>query len=98
MEIPKGINLKGLAVAWLREEDWPRWLSIDSDFQPDYQHWLRRIEAALKEQETRGHRVVKVTIDPDEFLKWSRINGGKVNSQARAGFAAYILARKDTDH
>jgi hypothetical protein len=40
--------LMALAVTWFRKEDWPRWLAIDPDFQPDYDHWLERSEAQLK--------------------------------------------------
>ena len=42
----------------------------------------------------------KVTIDPDEFLGWSRVNaGGKVGHEARATFAAIVISQKHgTDH
>lgn len=90
-------KMRSLSLAWLREEDWPRWLAIDPNFQPDYQHWLRRMEAALKHYEGQGKRVVKVIVDPDEFLEWSRVNGGKVDSGARATFAAR-LAIKNASH
>lgn len=98
MDIPKGPNIKSLAIAWLKEEEWPQWLSIDSDFQPDYKHWLGRMNAAFAHYQSLGHRVVKITIEVDEFLEWSRSNGGKVDSNARAAFAAYKSMRKDTDH
>jgi hypothetical protein len=29
-------QLQRLGIAWLREEDWPRWLAIDKDFQPKH--------------------------------------------------------------
>ncbi len=37
--------LKGTAVSWFRESAFPRWRQIDPAFQPDYQHWLARMEA-----------------------------------------------------
>ncbi|MCR5875137.1 hypothetical protein LRS10_13645 [Phenylobacterium sp. J426] len=81
----------GVALAWMRKEDWPRWLAIDPDFQPDYDHWLRRVEAGIKEIEARGHQVQKVVLDPDKFLAWSReFAGGEVNSKARSRYAAFM--------
>jgi hypothetical protein len=90
-------KMKGLAVAWLREGDWPVWLAMDPDFQPDFDHWLRRIEAAYARYQAAGINVVKVEIDPDEFLEWSRANGAGVNSTARATFAAFKMLSMD-DH
>jgi hypothetical protein len=84
----------GVAVAWLRKEDWSRWLAVDSQFQPDYNHWLKRIEAAVKQLEQRGGLAEKVDVGIDEFLEWSRANGGKVDSNARAAFAAMTLAMR----
>ena len=94
--IPPKLQLR--AIAWLNEKDWPRWLSIDSDFQPDYQHWLRRMNAAFAHYQSLGNRVEKVIVNVDEFLEWSGANGGKVDSNARAAFAAYKGMRKQTDH
>lgn len=91
-------NLQSLSLAWLKEEDWPRWLSIDSDFQPDYQHWLRRMNAAIAHYQSLGKRVQKIVVNVDEFLEWSRANGGKIDSNARAAFVAYKSMRNQTDH
>lgn len=97
MPIPRE-KMRGLAVAWMKKEDWPRWLSIDKDFQPDYEHWLGRVEAAFAHYQRLGHKVEKIVVDPDEFLEWSSANGGKVDSNARSAFAAYKMMRKATDH
>ncbi len=91
-------KLRALALAWLREEDWPRWLEIDPQFQPDYQHWLARMEAAFAQHQRIGYKVEKIVVGIDEFLEWSRVNGGKVDTHARAGFAAYKVMREHTDH
>ena len=89
-------NVKSLSIAWFKKEDWQRWCAIDPDFQPDYQHWLSRAEGAFKQYEDLGKHVLKVIIEPDEFLEWSRINGGKVNGQARSAFAAFKTKQKDS--
>ena len=94
------MNIKTLAVTWFRKEDWPRWLAIDPDFQPDFEHWLRRSEQAMKDWNDPSVVLEKVMVDPDEFLKWSRANaGGKVGHEARGTYAAIVLMEKhQTDH
>jgi predicted alpha/beta hydrolase len=82
------MKLQGLSVAWFRREDWPRWCDMDPDFQPDYQHWLRRMEDVYARIKATGAPVVKVLIDPDEFLAWSNATGAGIGTQARAKFAA----------
>lgn len=81
-------NMDAVGVSWFREEDWPRWLAIDPNFQPDYQHWLKRTEKAIKDCEAAGHALRKVPVDPDEFLTWSRAAGCGVGTMARAEYVA----------
>jgi len=82
----------GVALAWMRKEDWPRWLAIDPDFQPDYEKWLRKVEAGIQRLEAEGRKVEKVLLDPDEFIAWSReFAGGRADSQARSQYAALRL-------
>jgi len=88
------MDLRGLAVAWFRKEDWARWRSIDPSFEPDYDYWLGRSEEAIQ-RIGATQRVEKVIIDPDEFLKWSAANGGKIDAKARAAYAAISLAESD---
>ena len=83
-----------IAIAWLLKEDWPRWLAIDHEFPPDYNRWLRRIEELLAQFELYGTPFEKIAIDPDEFLDWSRLNGGEVDFKARAKFATALSKSK----
>ncbi len=91
---------KAFAVTWFRKEDWPRWLAIDPDFQPDYDHWLKRSEQAMKDHSDPRYLLEKVMVDPDEFLDWSRVNaGGEVGQDARMTYAALVLMKKHrSDH
>lgn len=82
-----------VAVAWLRQEDWPRWQAIDSQL-PTYENWLRKIEILIKEVEKRGQLPEKVIIDPNAFLDWCRSTGAEVNRNTRAQFAAALLMRR----
>ena len=88
------MNLKTLAVTWFRREDWPRWLAIDPEFDPDYDNWLKKSERALLEHADPRIVLEKVMVNPDEFLAWSRMNGGDIGTRARAAYAGMTLAEK----
>ena len=82
------MRLQGLAIAWMREQDWPAWLAIDPNFQPDYRIWLQRMDATYARYQAAGVPVIKVEIRPQEFAEWCRATGRTVSSDARAAFAA----------
>ena len=94
------MNIKTLAVTWFRKEDWPRWLAIDPDFDPDYENWLKKSERAMVAHADPRFVLEKVMVDPDEFLAWSRANAaGNVGQRARAQYVAEVLMKKHrTDH
>ena len=89
-------TLDALGVSWFREQDWPRWCAIDPDFQPDYQHWLKRSEEMVRHYEAAGKVVLKITVDPDEFLTWTRATGSGVGSEARASYVGIKTMHKRT--
>lgn len=90
------MKVKRLAVAWMRESEWPRWLVLDSKFQPDYQHWRRRMESTVADLKAAGVNVVKADIGINDFLKWSKAHfGGRCDTDARATYAAEVARRMD---
>lgn len=89
------MSLQGIAAAWFRREDWPRWLEIDPDFQPDYQHWHARMEKAVAQYRAAGTPIIKTIVLPDEFLAWSTANGKGVGTKARAEYAALKAMEHD---
>ena len=89
------MQFKGWAVTWYRKEDWPRWRALCPDFAPNYDNWLVRAEAGFKDHQNRGQFPEKIVMEPDEFLQWSRVNGGKIDGKARAAYAGSVLASRD---
>ena len=88
--------MKSLSIPWIREEDWSRWCSIIG-LKAQYQSWLGQSEISVRQCEALGYNVVKVILNPDEFIEWSRyIVEGKTDSMARAAFAAAKSMRRDT--
>ena len=94
------MNIKTLAVTWFRKEDWPRWLAIDPEFQPDYATWLKKSEQAMVDHADPRYVLEKVMVDPDEFLEWTRVNAaGQVDQHARTAYAGFVLMKKyETTH
>jgi hypothetical protein len=89
------MQIRGWAIPWYRKEDWSQWRAI-CNFATDYDKWLQRAQAGFKEHQVRGNFPEKVVIDPDEFVEWSRVHGGKIPSDARrATYAVSILVARD---
>jgi|SRR5215217_6245634 hypothetical protein len=83
-----------IAMSWFREEDWPTWLELDENFQPDREHWRRRCEGQTAALEARGIKVVKVTIDPPAFVAWADANTKDYGQMSRAAYAAIALHQR----
>ena len=91
-------QIAAIAVVWLLKEDWNRWLAMDPRFEPDFEYWLRRTEAAIDQVESTGTRCEPVLVDPDQFNRWRRQNGRPVDAPSRAVYAAWLLAQQDERH
>lgn len=84
-----------IALAWLREEDWPEWRKIDvdsSDYET-YEEWLRRAQEVMIGMIAEGHAVERVTVIPSDFLKWKKTRK-KAGPATRAAYATEILTRQ----
>ena len=89
------MNVRRIAIAWLRQEDWPAWLAMDAGFQPNYAHWLQRMDTTFDRLKAAGVNVVKVEIRPDQFTEWRKATGAGVDTHARAAYAAFAAQRMD---
>lgn len=72
-------------VAWYREEDYHRILSIMEDrhlMMASFSGWLAAAERFEKSSKSQGFDVVRVMIDPDRFVAWC--NGRSLSCDARA--------------
>jgi len=91
------INVAGFA--WYRPENYLRLLEIFEDAEKlprTFEDWLAKAEAGCKNFEDRGIWVIRVNIDPDEFLTWCGANNLKIDAKARMKFAnieAYRVAK-----
>ena len=94
-------NIRGVAVPWVTAETFPRLREITAnpdDLPETYDEWLARVEPRFARHAANGVPVQRVFIDPDELLEYCKANGRPVDAYARAGFAAYVLMRRDRAH
>ena len=80
-----------IAVAWLREADWPEWQKIDDD-PKTYAEWRERISEAIVALAIAGHILEKVTAIPPDYLKWRKKRRTTDSPPSRAEYASEILA------
>lgn len=90
------MNLKGIGAAWFRREDWERWRELDPDLRPDFDDWLKRMEAAFAKYQAAGLPIVKVVIDLDTFIAWADANGTGYASDARTVYAGMRAHEMDS--
>ncbi len=82
-----------VGMAWYRPETFDRLRAMFEDgdkLHRSYKEWLSAAEFGRKSMEAQGIRVVCVDIDPDEFPKWCKANGMKLNAEARKGYSNLI--------
>ncbi len=95
------LKIRGVAVAWFTPETWPRLreISADPDDLPEtYGEFLTLAEPRFARHVAAGAPLQRVLIDPDELLEWCEVNRRPVDGHARAGFAAYVLMRRERVH
>lgn len=78
-------------ISWFNREDYPRILEIMVDahiFPAGYDAWKKRAESDQARAEARGLRVIRVIVDPDEFIVWCASQRMPLDANARRLFAA----------
>ncbi|WP_299785973.1 hypothetical protein [Ramlibacter sp.] len=77
-------------LAWFRRESFDEMRSMFEDSQaisPRYEAWLSKAEAAKRQFEMRGIRVVLAYLDPNDFPEWCAARGLKLDARARTNYA-----------
>ncbi|EAV5089677.1 hypothetical protein CFG14_21250 [Salmonella enterica] len=81
----------------------PKEVLTDSWVLPDdYRDWLIRFNQMIDRYERSGIEVIKVEIEPNEFVNWCLSNGCEISTKSCNDFAVFHGSRKalryrDTD-
>lgn len=84
-------NVPAIGVVWYRSRDYPRILEIMADahlLPRSYHAWRKQAEEAYAQRARSGVTLVRVYLDPQEFIAWCTSNGHEVDAQGRMAFAA----------
>jgi len=84
-----------LAMCWYDETQW----NILKQREPDaldatYEAWRKNATRALQEMAGAGHKIQKVAIKIDAFLRWCDERGVEPNAESRSAYAAWKLRHR----
>ena len=83
-------NEPALAMCWYDEAQWHILKALDPDALDDsYEAWRKNATRALHEMSQTDHKIGKVSIKIDAFLKWCEDCGVEPNAQSRSTYAAW---------
>jgi hypothetical protein len=84
-----------LAIAWYREQDWPRLKRQfpDADELHDsYAEWLASAQAAMRTIRRSGTRAEPFIVDLDDLFGWCAIRGRDPDANSRSEYVAEKLS------
>ena len=93
-------RLPGVGVYWIKEEDYPRLLTLFEDggqMPPTWREWLKMAEEMERGLKAYGHPVMRVTIDPNTFPDWCAAHGTSPGREGRKRFVAEAVAERYGD-
>jgi hypothetical protein len=88
--------MKIVAVAWFRREDYARIVELSDDqMSPSFDQWEAKMLKIVDGLAQRGVVGVKTILEPSALIAFARGRpGGKIDSNARAEFAAALLRKE----
>jgi hypothetical protein len=90
-------DVQEVAVADYRQEDYARVYRLapgGGGMEKTYEEWKEAADAAVVRLALQGLRVVRVTVDPDEFEAWLKANRLTSTSGNRARYVAEMADGK----
>ena len=92
--------LPGVGAYWIKEDDYPRLLTIFEDagkMPPTWKEWLKMAEEMERGLKAYGHPVLRVYIDPDTFPDWCAAHGTTPGREGRKRFVAEAVTERYGD-
>ena len=87
------LSNQATGIVWFQPESYSRLTELFEDhrgFESTYDEWLYAAECRRQALESVGVKVVCVDIDLDEYPRWCRSVGMRLNSESRKAYATYI--------
>lgn len=86
-----------LVLPWYGPESYPRvvGLMLDADLlPPSYDSWRRHADQLLSVAQARGLLVMRVQIEPEEFLEWCDDEGYSPDTEGRLAYAEQMALER----
>ena len=86
-----------LGVPWFRRQDYAHCLDVMDDrdrLPPTFEAWEAEAQRRFAELQAFGCTLERVTVDPDDFVSFCRVEGLRHDGMALKAFAAVMLARQ----
>lgn len=86
------------SMAWIDERDYKalRALLSDGETLPvRYEEWRSHVQRRIDMFAAQGHTMVKVKIDPDEFVAWCRSTKTPISAAGCQLYAMAVLASSE---
>lgn len=83
-------------MPWIRSKDYDQLIGIFEDaatFPQTWAEWIDVAEAKVKYFESLGKTVVRIPIEPREFVRWCAANECKTDAAGRRAFVAAKLSQ-----
>lgn len=93
------MDISAVGVPWYRKGDFDRLRGLFADgarLHKTFAEWSEAARALEAQLESQGHRVVRVEINPEEFVEWCSAHDIALNAEARMRYAnecAYLEKR-----
>lgn len=79
-----------IGMVWYTAEDFDKAKAVMTDthtLHRTYAEWEAAAKNGERQLTAQGHKVIRATINPTEFVSWCRANGHNVDSNGRNAFA-----------
>jgi uncharacterized DUF497 family protein len=87
-----------LGLAWYSRQAWQRLREVADDVQgldETYEAWEHEALAAIRDWQSRGRQIHKVSIDIEALVAWCRERNRRIDSNARAEYVTYLLQQSE---
>jgi hypothetical protein len=91
---------RGTGIAWYRRADYRRILEIMTDREKlpvTFDKWQSQAEHAERQLKAQGHFIIRVHIDPEDFVAWCAANGLDIDAKGRMAFVNGEVYRQVRD-
>ena len=83
------------AFCWYDKTQWSLLKELEPETLDDsYEDWRRNANKAFQELTAAGHRLKKVALNADDYLRWCKENDTEISGESRSAYAVWLLKQR----